>query len=82
MNSENRNLFLFANKEKLLPEDLRKELLFLGRILYGSESYYNLAYSNEIIDINRRKIIRKHHLVHQILSEKREKAFVFIFNKN
>jgi hypothetical protein len=82
MDSEITNLYLLANKENLLPEDIRKEVAFLGRILYESGNYYNLAYRNEVIDINRRKIIHKHSLVGQVLEEKRESAFLFIFNKN
>lgn len=83
MNSENNNLFLLANKETLLPEEVKRELQFIGRVLYGNDNVYKLPNStNEIIDINRRKVIRELYLVQQVLSEKRRKAFVFIFNKN
>lgn len=83
MDFESKNLFLLANKETLLPGEVKKELQFLSRILYEKDNCFKLLSNcNEIIDINRRKIIRPHHLVQQVLDEKKRKGFVFIFNKN
>jgi hypothetical protein len=82
MDSDSKNLFLLANKESLLPEEVKRELQFLGRILYEKDDCFKLSHCNEVIDINRRKVIRPLHLVQQVLEEKRRKAFVFIFNKN
>jgi hypothetical protein len=82
MDSDSKNLFLLTSKQTLQPEEVRRELQFLGRILYESDNSCQFSNSVEIIDINRRKIIRSLHLVQQILEERNRKAFVFIFNKN
>lgn len=82
MDSDSKNLFLLANKQTLHSEEVRRELQFLGRILCERDNCLKLSNSIEIIDINRRKIVRQLHLVQQVLDEKSRKAFVFIFNKN
>ena len=82
MDSDSKNLFLLASKQTLQPEEIKRELQFLGRILYERENCFKLSNSFEIIDINRRKIVRPLHLVQQVLEERNRKAFVFVFNKN
>jgi len=82
MDFSSKNLFLLANKHMLQPDEVKKELQFLGRILYEKDNYLKLSNSIEIFDINRRKIIRPLHLVQQVLEERNRKPFVFVFNKN
>lgn len=64
------------------PQQMERELALLNRILYETENWNVFATANELIDINRRKIIRKTHLIQQMLTEKEKKPFVFTCNKN
>jgi hypothetical protein len=42
-----------------------------------------LFYQNiEVLDLNRRKIIQKPHLVKRVLKDNPEKPFVFAYHKN
>lgn len=78
----NRDLLVLTNQEYLSKEELDKELSFLNTVLYPVENWDAFCTANEIIDINRRKIISKVHLVQKILRDHPNKAFVFISNKN
>jgi predicted metal-dependent phosphotriesterase family hydrolase len=51
-------------------------------VLVPVENWLSFCVANEIIDINRRKIISKEHLVQKILKDNPNQPFVFICNKN
>lgn len=78
----NRDLLVLSDARRLTADALERELSFLNDILFHVENWETFATANELIDINRRKIIRKTHVIQQILSEKTVKAFVFTCNKN
>ena len=82
MNDANRDLLVLAKNNHLSPEELEQQMDLLNRILFDTENWETFSIANEIIDINRRKIIRKAYLIQKILSEKKVKAFVFTCNKN
>lgn len=82
MLNSGRDILVINRNETLQPEAYKKEIAFLGKILYSSESIKNFCMVNEVIDINRFKIIRKAHHIQQLASEYRLKPFVFFFNKN
>lgn len=52
----------------------------LHELLYHAESWENFCTANEVININRSRIISKPHLIEKALRDK--KPFVFISNKN
>ncbi len=78
----NRDLLVLADARHLSAEALERELSFLNNILFHVENWESFSTANELIDINRRKIIRKTYLIQKILSERTVKAFVFTCNKN
>ncbi len=82
MNPRNRDLLVLTKKEMMNQQELEHEIELLNDLFCHVESSNALCISNEVIDINHYKVIRKLHLVKQILKEQRLKPFVFISNKN
>lgn len=79
MPGTNRDLLLLTNGT---PEAFAREMRVLNHVLFYVENWESFSTANELIDINRRKIIRKTFLIQKILSEKQGKGFVFVCNKN
>lgn len=82
MNGANRDLLVLSQIANQSPAQLKKELEILDTLLFETENWQAFSVANEILDINRHKIIRKPHLIQQILTEKKQKPFVFTCNKN
>lgn len=82
MSDVNRDLLMLTDATRMDADAFERELSFLNTILFHVENWQAFATANELIDINRRKIIRKTYLIQKILSEKKVKAFVFTCNKN
>ncbi len=82
MNDANRDLLLLSNTAHLNEEAFNRELDLLNKLLFEIETWNTFSTVNEIININRHKIIRKPYLVEKVLREKTQKPFVFTCNKN
>ncbi len=82
MNDSNRDLLVLSSTDHLTEEEMDRQVLLLNKLLYEIETWNTFNTVNEIININRHKIIRKPHLVEKELREKRIKPFVFTCNKN
>ena len=82
MNDVNRDLLVLSDTTRLSPEQLARELAFLNTLLFHIENWETFSIAHEVIDINRRKIVRDRVLIQRILTEKVAKAFVFTSNKN
>lgn len=82
MNGANRDLLVLSQIANQSPALLKKELEILDTLLFETENWQAFSVANEILDVNRHKIIRKPHLIQQILTEKKQKPFVFTCNKN
>lgn len=82
MHDPNRDLLVLAGSAQLNPAEFERQVNLLNRLLYYAETWENFCAVNEIIDINRHRIIRKPQLIQNILREKKVKAFVFTCNKN
>lgn len=82
MNGANRDLLVLSQIANQSPALLKKELEILDTLLFETENWQAFSVANEILDVNRHKIIRKSHLIQQILTEKKQKPFVFTCNKN
>jgi len=82
MNPRYRNLLVLTKKELMNQQELEHEIELLNDLFYLVESSDALCIANEVIDINRNKVIRKLHHVKRILKEPKLKPFVFISNKN
>lgn len=82
MHERNRDVLVLSQAAQHNPRLLERELAYLDAILFDTENWTVFSTANEIIDINRHRIIRKPHLIQQVLTEKRVKPFVFTNNKN
>ena len=82
MNDSNRDLLVLSSTDHLTEEQMDHQVLLLNKLLYEIETWDTFRTVNEIININRHKIIRKPHLVEKELREKGVKPFVFTCNKN
>jgi len=82
MSPQNRDLLVLTKKESMNPGELEHEVELLVDLLYHVENMNAFCNANEIIDVNRYKIIQKCRLVQRIVRERRLRPFVFISNKN
>jgi hypothetical protein len=78
----NRSLMLVASNLSHWSQNVSYELSCLHNLLYQVEHLNTYATVNEIIDINKYKVIRKKHLVMQILRAPYLKPFQFVCCKN
>jgi len=82
MTPRNRDLLVLTKKETMKPGELEHEVELLVDLLYHVEQMDAFCTANELIDLNRYKIIQKPHLIRQAVKEKKLKPFVFISNNN
>lgn len=78
----NRDLLLLSKKAAPDPKELEHEVEQLHELLFIVESFPNFCIANEIIDLNRYKIIQKASRIERIIKGKSLKPFQFILNKN
>ncbi len=82
MTPRNRDLLVFTKKETMNQNELERQIELLNDLFFRVEAS-NAAYiANEIIDVNRYKVITKSKHVRAILEAPHLKPFVFISNKN
>ena len=82
MNPHNRDLLVFTKKEMMNQHELERQIELLNDLFYLVETS-NAAYiANEVIDVNRNKVITKVTHVKNILQAQQLRPFVFISNKN
>jgi len=82
MNVPNRDLLVLTKRTAMKPGELEHEVELLVDLLFHVENITAFCIANELIDLNRYKIIRKPHLIQQILREKKIRPFIFISNLN
>ena len=82
MNPRNRDLLVFTKKEITDQSELEHQIELLNDLFYLVETSNAVFIANEVIDLNRYKIITKVHDVRVILQHQQLKPFVFISNKN
>ena len=76
MKDMNRDLWLLCKHDYMTQSELDRQVSLLNTLLYHAENWNNFCSSHEILDINRRKIIRKPHLMQSILHERDRKSVV------
>lgn len=76
-----RDLVVLVGEKIFTEQELHEHIQHISAILSKVESMDNFCIANEIIDLNRYKLINRPFRIKQIVSEKL-KPFVFIFNKN
>ena len=82
MNDANRDLLVLSRTAHMSAEERDREVTRLNNLLYHTENWESFCTANEILDINRHKIIQKPFLIQAKLREKKQKPFVFTNNKN
>ena len=82
MNTANRDLLILSPKEHFTTDRLQKEVDWLHDALAQVENMQQFCIANEVIDINRFKIISDPIKIQIALERRINKPFVFINNKN
>lgn len=82
MTSQNRDLLVLTKRVTMNALELEHEVELLVDLLFHVESLDSFCVANEVIDVNRYKIIRKPYLIKQIVRGSKLNAFVFISNLN
>jgi hypothetical protein len=82
MKTRNRDLLVLLKHGSVSEAAMEHEVTLLNKLLYGVESIHSFCIANEVIDVNKYKIIKKPHLIQQAIRDKSHKPFVFVYNKN
>lgn len=82
MNPRNRDLLVFTKKATMNQDELERQIELLNDLFYLVEASNAAFTANEVIDVNRYKVITKSRQVRAILESPNLKPFVFISNKN
>jgi hypothetical protein len=82
MKGANRDLLVLLKDDQMSQQALEQEVELLHEMLYRVESLQQFCVAHEIIDMNRYKILRKPHLIQQVVRQHELKPFQFVFNKN
>ena len=82
MNKSNRDLLVLFNQELMTPQALEHEVTLLHELLFHVERLDNLVVAHEVIDLNKYKLYSKPSIIKAHIRLKKEKAFVFLNNKN
>lgn len=76
------DLLVLTGNKAIDKDELEKQVRFLNHLLVQVEQLNSFCIANEILDVNRCKIISKPHLIQQFISNDTLPPFVFINNKN
>jgi len=79
---QNRDLLVLTKKVTMNARQLKQEVEQLNELLFHVEDAFSFCTANEVIDVNRYKIIQKPYKIQQAIRERGSKPFVFISNKN
>lgn len=82
MKSSKRDLLVLSKKNSTDQREMELEVEKLHSLLFLAESMENFCIANEIIDINKYKIINHPLKIGRIITKDKMKPFQFINNKN
>jgi hypothetical protein len=82
MNKKNRDLLLLVKNNAFDAAALDKEVDQLHQLLFAIERLDHFVKAHELIDMRRYKIYNSSFRIKNAIREKKEQAFVFLFNKN
>jgi len=77
-----RDLLVLSDRLSFDEDSLEHEIQWLNNMLYETESFSQFCTAHELIDINRYRITASPLSIQQFTSNKKEKPFQFLFNKN
>ena len=82
MHNPNRDILVLFKQELMSPQAMEHEVSLLHELLYNVEKLDNIVAAHELLDLNKYKVVSKAANIKNYLRNKREKAFVFLNNKN
>ena len=82
MNKSNRDLLVMFKQELMTPQAIEHEVELLHGLLFTVERLDNVVKAHEVIDLNKFKIISKDFEIKNFFRQRKEKAFIFLNNKN
>lgn len=82
MKAASRDLLVLSRKASVNQREIELEVEKLNQLLFHAEAIEKLCVVNEIIDINKYKIVVKPKKIEKIISYNKLKSFQFIHNKN
>ncbi len=82
MRTPHHDLLVLTGEKTMNEQELELQVQFLNDLLYNVEKRNAFCTANEILDVNKCRIIQKPHLVQQIISSDALPPFVFIISKN
>lgn len=82
MKSSNRDLLVLSRNVSINKVEMEREVETLHKLLMEAESLQNFCLVNEIIDVNRYRIIDNPVKIERMIRQIKIKPFIFISNKN
>jgi hypothetical protein len=82
MNNPNRDILVLLKQDLMTPQAMKHEVSMLHDLLYNVERLDNIVTVHEILDLNKFKVINNPSQIKNYLHCKKEKAFIFLNNKN
>jgi hypothetical protein len=82
MKSTKRDLLVLSKKASIDKNELEHVVEKLHELLFHVESIENFCLANEVIDLNKYKVITDPAKIERIISKKKMHPFQFINNKN
>jgi len=83
MRMPHHDLLVLTGEKTMSEQELERQVRFLNDLLYNVVEKTNaFCTANEILDVNKCRIVQKPHLVQQIISSDVLPPFVFINSKN
>ncbi len=83
MNNNTRDLLILFRKNATPPQEvIEKEVGSLHRLLFNAENLDNFVNSHELIDVNKYTVTNNRSVIKKALKVKKEKPFIFLYNKN
>ena len=82
MKTSNRDLLVLLKDESMSNQAIEHEVEQLNEILFHVESADTFCRANEVIDMNKYKLLQEQKVLVQMMYQAELKPFVFLCNKN
>lgn len=77
-----RDILVLSKRSYLSDASIEQEMAQINQIVYSIENWGSFCTANEVLDLNKRKVIQKPHLIKSYITDKLHYSFVFVVNKN
>ncbi|WP_152267649.1 hypothetical protein [Agriterribacter humi] len=82
MKTSNRDLLVLLKDESMDNQAIEHEVELLNEILFHVESTDTFCRANEIVDMNKYKVLHDQKCLVQLMYQSELKPFIFLCNKN